>query len=82
MSDTDPTYVSPTMDIYGIFPTTFITKTIQTPIKFYPETGSHNPRKVETLALIDSGAGGIFMDQEYQQQLEIPTHQLNIPIKV
>ena len=69
------------MDIYGISPT-ILTKTIQIPIKFYPESGSHNIPKVETLALIDSGAGGIFIDKEYQQQLKLPIHRLPRSIKV
>ena len=74
--------MSPTTDIYGISTSTILTQTIQIPIKFYPESGSHNIPKVETLALIDSGAGGIFIDKAYQQQLKLPTNRLSKPIKV
>jgi hypothetical protein len=52
------------------------------PIKFYPETGSHHSSKVETHALLDSGAGGVFIDRDYQQNLGIPTHRLERPIIV
>lgn len=57
-------------------------KSIRLPIKFYPETGAHHSNKVETLALLDSGAGGIFIDRNFQESLGIPTHQLSTAIKV
>jgi hypothetical protein len=57
-------------------------KSICLPIKFYPETGAHHSNKVETLALLDSGAGGIFIDRNFQESLGIPTHQLSTAIKV
>jgi hypothetical protein len=76
------TNVSPILDIYGVLLGQVINKSIRLPIKFYPETGSHHSSKVETHALLDSGAGGVFIDRNYQQNLRIPTHRLERPIIV
>ena len=39
-------------------------------------------RNVETNALLDSGAGGIFMDKKYVKRHNIATELLSKPIKV
>ena len=70
------------LDIYSILLGRVINKSIRLPIKFYPESGSHHSAKVETLALLDSGAGGVFIDREYQRRLKIPTIPLQRPILV
>ena len=74
--------MSPVLDIYGILLAKVENKSVRLPIKFYPESGSHHLSEVETLALLDSGAGGIFIDRDYQQQLDLPTHPLKNPITV
>ena len=50
--------MSPVLDIYGVLLAKVENKSVRLPIKFYPESGSHHLSKVETLALLDSGAGG------------------------
>ena len=70
------------MDIYGLIKGKVESKSIQLPIKFYPESGSHHLSEVETLALLDSGAGSIFIDRNYQQELGLPTCPLKEPIIV
>ena len=70
------TNISPVLDIYGILLRKVINKSIRLPIKFYPETESHHSAKVKTLTLLDSGAGGVFINQDYQQTHRIPTQKL------
>ena len=38
-------------------------------------------RSVETLRLIDSGAGGKFIDQNYAKRMEFKTHKLEKPLQ-
>ena len=82
IGDADTTNVSPRLDIYGILHAEVENKSIRLPIKFYPESGSQHLSEVETAALLDSGAGGIFIDRDYQQELKLPTCSLKKPIKV
>jgi hypothetical protein len=39
-----------------------------------------NNKTVETETLLDSGAGGIFIDQNYTQQLHLEIQMLNKPV--
>src|SRR4051812_38075759 len=39
-------------------------------------------QNVETKALLDSGAAGTFIDQQFVKQHKLPTHPLEKPIKV
>jgi len=82
LGDVDSTYASPVLEVNAALIACVENKSIRIPIRFYPESGAQHSSKVETLALLDSGAGGIFIDREYQQRLRIPTEQLPIPIKV
>jgi hypothetical protein len=70
------------LEIDGVLLGKVTNKSIRLPIKFYPESGSRHSSKVETLALLDSGAGGIFINRDYQEKLRIPTQQLEKPIIV
>ena len=64
--------MSPILDIYGVLMAEVENKTVRLPIKFYPESGSQHLSEVETLALLDSGAGRIFINCDYQKKLNIP----------
>ena len=65
------TSVSPSISIHSV--TTHITvNTISLPIKI--KKSEHE--SVETLALIDSGAGGKFINRNYAEQLGLPIRNL------
>jgi hypothetical protein len=76
--------VSPVLDVYldinGVLLGVVATKSIKLPVKFYPKSNTH--QNTETLALIDSRAGGIFIDSTYQERLKLPTYPLDQPIIV
>ena len=75
------TSVSPVLDIYSVKTTVLLSNKLYMPIQI-----SKDGRKiVETLRLIDSGAGGRFIDQNFVkkirvriQDLETPMHARNI----
>jgi hypothetical protein len=54
------------------------TNSISIPILIKREQNNEN---VETLALIDSGAGGQFIDQNFARQINLETQELEHPIK-
>ena len=67
--------VSPSLNIHAV--TTHITvNTISLPI----EIKKSEYESVETLALIDSGARGKFINQKYAEQLGLPIQTLKRPI--
>ena len=49
---------------------------------FIPMTVTQKERNVETQALLDSGAQGEFMDEEYAKELKVVVKPLTTPIKV
>ena len=68
---TGSTLVSPSLHIHSV--TTHITaNTISLPIKI--KKSEHE--SIETLALIDSGAGGKFINQNYAEKLGLPIRNL------
>ena len=72
---TGSTLVSPNLNIHAV--TTHITaNTISLPI----EIKKNEYESVETLALIDSGARGKFINQKYVEQLGLPIQTLKKPI--
>ena len=72
---TRSTSVSPSLNIHAV--TTHITaNTISLPI----EIKKNEYESVETLALIDSGAGGKFINRKYAEQLGLPIRTLKRPI--
>ena len=72
---TRSTSVSPSLNIHAV--TTHITaNTISLPI----EIKKNEYESVETLALIDSGAGGKFINRKYAEQLGLPIQTLKRPI--
>ena len=57
--------ISPMLNIYLVVTARIVSKSIQIPILIK----SDNERKsIETLGLIDSGAGGEFIDQNYAKK--------------
>ena len=59
------TLISPMLNIYSVVTAQIVSKSIQIPILIK----SDNEREsVETLGLIDSGAGGEFIDQNYAKK--------------
>ena len=72
---TRSTSVSPSLNIHVV--TTHITaNTISVPI----EIKKSEYESVKTLALIDSGAEGMFINQKYAEQLKLPIRTLKRPI--
>jgi len=72
---TVPTSVSPSLDIYSVTVATISRNTLSVPIKI----ATSKSKTVETLSLIDSGAGGAFIDQNYAKNFDI--QHLDEPIK-
>ena len=61
---------SPCIDIYSVITATIQSNKLSIPIRI-SET---EKRTVETLGLIDSGAGGNFIDQNYIKKIGFETH--------
>ena len=74
---TRSTLVSPYIDIYSVITATIDSNKLSIPIRI-SDTGKET---VETLGLIDSGAGGKFIDQNYVKKLGLETHALETPIR-
>ena len=66
--------VSPSLNIHAV-QTTINANSILLPIEIKDECKS-----IKTLALIDSGAGGKFINQKYVEQLGLPVQTLEKPI--
>ena len=67
---------SPNSDIYSVYINT-TGNSISLPISI---TNLSKNETVETLALVDSGAGGRFINRKYAELLELPTQKLNKPV--
>ena len=74
---TRSTLVSPYIDIYSVITATIDSNKLSIPIRI-SDTGKET---VETLGLIDSGAGGKFIDQNFVKKLGLETHALETPIR-
>ena len=66
---------SPVLDMYSITAQTMQINSLSIPVQI-----CDTDKIVEILALIDSGAGGKFIDQNYVQKLGIKTQELERPL--
>ena len=64
--------VSPLLDIYSVSNAVINSNKLSIPI----QTEDTEERSVKTLGLIDSGAGGKFIDQNYAKRMGFKTHKL------
>jgi len=71
--------VSPYLDIFNISTARIESNSLSIPIQISRKTENEN---VKTLALIDSGAGGIFIDQNYARNSGLDIQQLEKLLKV
>ena len=73
---TASTSVSPSLDIYSVV------ANVDSQSMEIPMSILHNEGKtVETETLLDSGAGGVFIDQNYARRLRLETQTLKTPVK-
>src|SRR5277367_1584332 len=73
---TAPVQISPSLDVYSVI------ATIDSQSMNIPMTISLDERgATETDSLLDSGAGGIFIDQNYARRLHLDIKMLDIPVK-
>ena len=71
------TSVSPVLDIYSITTTVISSNKLSMPIQV-----SKNGKKIiKTLGLIDSGAGGNFIDQNFARKIGIRMQSLETPMR-
>ena len=75
---TESTSVSPYIDIYSVITAMISLNKLSIPIQIKTNT---EKRTVETLALIDSGARGQFIDQNYVKKGKFEIHQLPTTIQ-
>ena len=69
--------VSPILDIYSVTTAVVSSNKLSIPIQ-----ASKNRKKIiETLGLIDSGAGGKFIDQNFVKKARIRMQNLETPMK-
>ena len=71
------TSVSPSLDIYSVSTAMINPNKLSIPI-WIEDT---EERSVETLRLIDSGAGGKFIDQKYAKRMGFKTHKFEKPLQ-
>ena len=71
------TPVSPSLDIYSVTTAIINSNKLSIPIQI---SGSE-VKNVETLGLIDSGAGGKFIDQIYARAAGFKLHKLETPLQ-
>ena len=71
------TSVSPLLDIYSVSTTVINLNKLSIPIQIEDT----EERSVETLRLIDSGAGGKFIDKNYAKRMGFKTHKLEKPLQ-
>ena len=71
------TTISPVLDVFSVTLATIKSNSLSIPISI--ENAERN-ENVETLGLIDSGAGGEFIDQNYVKSAGFKTQLLDEPI--
>ena len=76
---TASTSVSPCLDIFNVSTAKIESNSLSIPIQI---SGKTEKETIETLALINSGAGGEFIDQNYARNSGLDLHQLEKPLKV
>ena len=69
--------ISPILDIFSVTLATIKSKSLSIPISMENTERNEN---IKTLGLIDSGAGGEFIDQNYVKSASFKTHFLDEPI--
>ena len=69
--------MSPYIDIYSVITATIASNKLSIPIRIKKT----EQKTVETLGLIDSGAGGKFIDQNYAKKEGFEQHALKEPIR-
>ena len=69
--------VSPSLEIYSV--TTAVINLNKLSIPIWIE--GTEERSIETLGLIDSGAGGKFIDQNYANRMGFKTYKLEKPLQ-
>ena len=70
------TSISPVLDMYRITAKKMQLNLLSIPVQMCDDTN----KSVEALALINSGAGGKFIDQAYVRELGIKTQKLEQPL--
>ena len=70
------TLISPVLDMYHITAENMQSNSFSIPVQLRNNTNQN----VETLALIDSGAGGKFIDQNYVRKLGVKIQKLEQPL--
>ena len=70
------TSVSPILDMYRITAEHMQSNSFSIPVQIRNDTNQN----IETLALIDSGAGGKFIDQNYAWKLGVKIQKLEQPL--
>ena len=73
--------VSPYLDIYSVLVGTIERQSITIPIRF-PTSLKKDRKIIDEHALIDCGAGGRFIDQNYARKLNLPLIPLSKPLPV
>ena len=72
------TSTSPTLDIYSVVTAQIVSKSMQISILIKSD---NEKESVETLSLIDSGAGGEFIDQNYARKSSFKIQKLDKPLQ-
>ena len=70
--------VSPLLDIYSVTTTMVISNKLSILIQI---EGTEE-KSIKTLGLMDSGAGGKFINQNYAKRMGFKTHKLEKPLKL
>ena len=69
--------VSPSLDIYSVSMSVINLNKLSIPIQIEDT----EERSIKTLGLIDSGAGGKFINQNYAKRMGFKTHKLEKPLQ-
>ena len=72
------TSISPMLNIYLVVTAQIVSKSIQIPILIKSD---NEKERVKTLGLIDSGAGGEFIDQNYTKKSSYKIKKLDKPLQ-
>ena len=70
------TLISPVLDMYRITAENMQSNSFSIPVQLHNDTNQN----VETLALIESGAGGKFINQNYVRKLRVKIQKLEQPL--
>ena len=76
------TSVSPYLSIHSVLVARKINKTLFIPVQLSSSEPEERKIVETTLAMIDSGAGGTFIDRNYAKKIGIPLEELQEPLCV